>query len=72
MLNNPVMNSELLFTFEENNKIASFLDQKNKMYFTFFLDTQVSLAPTHVRLSVCKSVGHTFGFPISGHPKRKA
>ena len=22
-----------------------------------FLDTQVSLAPTHVRLSVCKSVG---------------
>ena len=27
-----------------------------------FLDTQVSLAPTHVS----KYVGHTFGFPISG------
>ena len=29
-----------------------------------FLDTQVSLAPTHVCLSVSKSVGHTFGFLI--------
>ena len=35
-----------------------------------FLDTQVSLAPTHVSWLVgClvgKLVGHTFGFPISG------
>ena len=30
------------------------------------LDTQVSLAPTHVSKSVGPSVGHTFGFPISG------
>ena len=33
-----------------------------------FLDTQVSLAPTHVRRLVRWSVGHTFGFPISGRP----
>ena len=31
-----------------------------------FLDTQVSLAPTHVSKLVGPSVGHTFGFPISG------
>ena len=31
-----------------------------------FLDMQVSLAPTHVSKSVSKSVGHTFGFLISG------
>ena len=31
---------------------------------TPFLDTQVSLAPTHVS----PSVRHTFGFPISGRP----
>ena len=31
-----------------------------------FLDTQVSLAPTHVSKLVRPSVGHTFGFPISG------
>ena len=29
--------------------------------FRAFLDTQVSLAPTHIR---CPSVGHTFGFPF--------
>ena len=28
-----------------------------------FLDTQVSLAPTYVSLSVGRSVGHTFEFP---------
>ena len=31
-----------------------------------FLDTQVSLAPTHVSWSVRWLVSHTFGFPISG------
>ena len=31
-----------------------------------FLDTQVSLEPTPVRWLVGQSVGHTFGFPISG------
>ena len=31
-----------------------------------FLDTQVSLAPTHVSPSVRPLVSHTFGFPISG------
>ena len=34
---------------------------------SYFLDMQVSLAPTHVRWLV----GHTFGFPISGLPKWK-
>ena len=37
-----------------------------------FLDTQVSLAPTHVSWLVgwlvCPLVRHTFGFPISGRP----
>ena len=33
-----------------------------------FLDTQVSLAPTHVSWSVSWLVSHTFGFPISGRP----
>ena len=33
-----------------------------------FLDTQVSLAPTHVSKSVSPLVAHTFGFPISGRP----
>ena len=32
----------------------------------YFLDTQVSLAPTHVSGLVSWLVGHTFGFPISG------
>ena len=32
----------------------------------YFLDTQVSLAPTHVSPSVRPLVHHTFGFPISG------
>ena len=43
-------------------------------YLCQFLDTQVSPAPTHVRMLVGWSVGHTFGFPISGRPsvKRKA
>ena len=48
------------------------LIQKYLSTAVLFLDTQLSLAPIHVRLSVCKlvgwMVGHTFEFPISGRP----
>ena len=37
----------------------------HNVYIVQFLDTQVSLAPTHVSWSVSWFVSHTFGFPIS-------
>ena len=61
---------------QQENKIWLTLEMKHRKTITrsdqdineiSFLDTQVSLAPTHVRLSV----GHTFGFPISGRPSVK-
>ena len=43
-----------------------FIDLDLEAFSFHFLDTQVSLAPTHVSPLVGWSVSHTFGFPISG------
>ena len=57
----------LLFSKIKDQRIWTEIDPPHPLTVKNFLDTQVSLAPTPVSLSVRMSVSDTFGFPFCQH-----